>query len=37
MTTRTGIGVDAHPLAEGRRLVIGGVEVPYHLGLGRPQ
>ncbi len=33
MTTRTGIGVDAHPLAEGRRLVLGGVEVPYHLGL----
>ena len=33
MTTRTGIGFDAHPLAEGRRLVIGGVEVPYHMGL----
>lgn len=33
MTTRTGIGVDVHPLAEGRRLVLGGVEVPYHLGL----
>ena len=33
MTTRTGIGVDVHPLAEGHRLVIGGVEVSYHLGL----
>ncbi len=33
MTTRTGIGFDAHPLAGGRRLVLGGVEVPYHLGL----
>ena len=30
---RTGIGVDVHPLAEGRRLVLGGVEVPYRLGL----
>ncbi len=33
MTTRTGIGMDVHPLAEGRRLVIGGVDVPYRLGL----
>ena len=33
MTARTGIGVDAHPLAEGRKLVLGGVEVPHHLGL----
>lgn len=30
---RTGIGFDAHPLTEGRRLVVGGVDVPHHLGL----
>ena len=30
---RVGIGFDAHPLAPERRLVIGGVEIPYHLGL----
>ncbi|HKF79291.1 MAG TPA: 2-C-methyl-D-erythritol 2,4-cyclodiphosphate synthase [Thermoleophilaceae bacterium] len=28
MSARTGIGWDAHRLEEGRRLVIGGVEVP---------
>ncbi|MSQ06160.1 MAG: 2-C-methyl-D-erythritol 2,4-cyclodiphosphate synthase [Dehalococcoidia bacterium] len=30
---RTGIGFDAHALAAGRRLVLGGVLIPYHLGL----
>jgi 2-C-methyl-D-erythritol 2,4-cyclodiphosphate synthase len=30
---RVGIGFDAHPLAAGRRLVLGGVHIPYHLGL----
>ena len=30
---RVGIGFDAHPLAPNRRLVLGGVSVPYHLGL----
>ena len=30
---RTGIGFDAHPLEEGRRLVLGGVEVPHTHGL----
>ena len=30
---RTGIGFDAHPLVEGRKLILGGVDVPYHLGL----
>ncbi len=30
---RVGIGVDAHPLVPGRRLVLGGVDVPHHLGL----
>ena len=31
--TRTGIGFDAHRLVEGRRLVIGGVEIPHERGL----
>ena len=31
---RVGIGFDAHPLAPDRRLVLGGVNVPYHSGLG---
>ena len=30
---RVGMGFDVHPLVEGRRLIIGGVEVPYHRGL----
>lgn len=30
---RTGIGFDAHRFAEGRRLVLGGVEIPHHRGL----
>ena len=30
---RVGIGFDAHPLVSGRRLVLGGVDIPYHLGL----
>ena len=33
MTTRTGIGYDVHPLAEGRPLVLGGVIVPFDRGL----
>lgn len=33
MTTRTGIGFDTHRLVAGRRLVLGGVEVPFELGL----
>jgi 2-C-methyl-D-erythritol 2,4-cyclodiphosphate synthase len=28
-----GIGYDSHRLAEGRRLVVGGVEIPYERGL----
>jgi 2-C-methyl-D-erythritol 2,4-cyclodiphosphate synthase len=28
-----GIGVDIHPYAEGRKLVLGGVEVPFEKGL----
>jgi 2-C-methyl-D-erythritol 2,4-cyclodiphosphate synthase len=30
--TRAGIGHDLHRLAEGRKLVLGGVEVPFHKG-----
>jgi len=30
---RVGLGYDSHRLVEGRRLVIGGVEVPFHRGL----
>ncbi len=33
MPSRVGVGFDAHPLVEGRSLVLGGVEVPHHLGL----
>ena len=33
MEFRTGIGFDAHPLAEGRSLVLGGVSVPFERGL----
>jgi|SRR5438093_534092 len=28
-----GIGYDVHPLVEGRKLVLGGVEIPYGRGL----
>jgi len=30
---RIGQGFDVHALVPGRRLVVGGVEIPYHLGL----
>ncbi len=30
---RVGIGYDVHRLTENRKLVLGGVEIPYHLGL----
>ena len=30
---RIGHGFDAHRLAEGRKLILGGVEIPYELGL----
>ena len=32
-TFRIGIGYDSHRLAEGRRLVLGGVEIPHERGL----
>lgn len=34
MSARVGIGYDVHPFADGRRLVLGGVEVPHERGLG---
>jgi 2-C-methyl-D-erythritol 2,4-cyclodiphosphate synthase len=30
---RVGIGFDAHPLVPSRKLVLGGVHIPYELGL----
>lgn len=30
---RIGIGYDAHPLVAGRRLVLGGIEIPFEKGL----
>jgi 2-C-methyl-D-erythritol 4-phosphate cytidylyltransferase/2-C-methyl-D-erythritol 2,4-cyclodiphosphate synthase len=31
--TRTGIGCDAHRLEQGRRLILGGVDIPFDKGL----
>ncbi|MBI5474166.1 MAG: 2-C-methyl-D-erythritol 2,4-cyclodiphosphate synthase [Ignavibacteriae bacterium] len=33
MQTRVGIGFDVHRLAAGRKLVLGGVEIPHEKGL----
>lgn len=33
MMTRFGMGYDVHRLVEGRKLIIGGVEIPHALGL----
>ncbi len=33
MKLRIGEGWDIHALVEGRKLILGGIEVPYHLGL----
>jgi len=30
---RVGIGYDVHPLTQGRRLVLGGVDIPFDKGL----
>lgn len=30
---RIGQGFDVHPLVAGRKLIVGGVEIPYHKGL----
>lgn len=32
-TVRSGHGYDVHRLVKGRKLILGGVEVPHHLGL----
>ena len=32
-TMRIGIGYDAHKLAPNRKLILGGVQIPFHLGL----
>ena len=32
-STRAGIGYDIHPLVVGRRLVLGGMEIPFDRGL----
>src|SRR5438270_7207684 len=32
-TTRSGIGYDIHRLGQNRKLILGGVEIPYLLGL----
>ena len=31
--TRFGMGYDVHRLVEGRKLILGGVEIPHRLGL----
>jgi 2-C-methyl-D-erythritol 2,4-cyclodiphosphate synthase len=31
---RVGIGYDSHPFAKGRKLILGGVEIPHSQGLG---
>jgi len=33
LSCRVGLGFDAHSFAEGRRLVLGGVQIPHPLGL----
>lgn len=33
MKMRVGMGYDVHRLAEGRKLILGGVEIPYEKGL----
>jgi 2-C-methyl-D-erythritol 2,4-cyclodiphosphate synthase len=33
MTARTGLGYDSHSFADGRRLVLGGVEIAHERGL----
>jgi 2-C-methyl-D-erythritol 2,4-cyclodiphosphate synthase len=33
MTIRIGQGFDVHALVPGRKLIVGGVDIPFHLGL----
>ena len=30
---KTGLGMDVHAFAEGRKLILGGVDIPHHVGL----
>ena len=30
---RVGFGYDVHPFSEGRKLILGGVEIPHYMGL----
>jgi 2-C-methyl-D-erythritol 2,4-cyclodiphosphate synthase len=32
-TLRIGCGYDVHPLGTGRKLILGGIEIPHHKGL----
>jgi len=32
-TYKIGVGFDVHRLTKGRKLILGGVQIPYHLGL----
>ena len=36
MSVRCGIGYDLHRLAEGRKLIVGGIELPFRQRFGRP-
>ena len=33
MSFRVGLGYDVHPFHEGRKLMLGGVEIPFEKGL----
>lgn len=33
MNFRTGFGIDIHKFSENRKLIIGGIDIPFHLGL----
>lgn len=33
MSYRTGIGYDIHRFVKGRKLILGGIEIPYEMGL----
>ncbi|MBF0215550.1 MAG: 2-C-methyl-D-erythritol 2,4-cyclodiphosphate synthase [Candidatus Omnitrophica bacterium] len=33
MDIRVGMGYDIHRLVEGRKFILGGVDIPYHMGL----
>ena len=33
MNMRVGLGFDVHAFAQGRKLILGGVDIPHHQGL----